>query len=71
MNKTLPIPRADFIGWQEDFLGADHFPLFNVVWPSHPLDGSTVDANTILRIGLSIPSDMPKCPYKENSNEIN
>lgn len=65
MQNDSLTPSAEFIGWQEDFCGFDHTPLFNICWPNHPLDGSTVDANTILRLGISIPSNVTKCPFKE------
>lgn len=68
-QKNLTVPHAMFIGWQEDFVGIDHIPLFNVIWKDHPLHQSTVDANTILRIGLKIPSNVPECPFSERRTQ--
>ena len=58
---------ATFIGWQEDLDGY-HFPLFNIQWEGNPSNGSTVDANTILRIGLKLPEVTP-CPYELKESE--
>ena len=51
---------ATFIGWQEGVDDIPAFPLFNVVWPGHEMDGSTVDTATLTQLGIEIPAVTPK-----------
>lgn len=47
-------PSCEFVGWNRNDL-SNHVPYFRLDWPGHPLHNSLIDANTVLRLDLSIP----------------
>lgn len=78
-NEEIEVPNADdpahqictlyrvwavFIGWQQSCDG-DHRAMFNICGHSSRR-GSTVTANTLLRLGIKMPA-VPPCPFPEKS----
>ena len=51
MNKR----RAEFIGVQEGYEEIESFPLFNIINPEDPRDGSTVTQEELKEMGIEIP----------------
>jgi hypothetical protein len=49
---------AEFLGYQK-VRGGQPFPLFNINIPGHPLNGSTVSAQTLMRLGIPVPQAPP------------
>ena len=45
---------AEFIGWQKNPYG-ESFALFNITAQNHPIKGSTVTAETLRRMNLTVP----------------
>lgn len=43
--------KADFLGFQDDFAGGG-FNLYNVNWPGHPMDKSTITEEAAKKMGL-------------------
>jgi hypothetical protein len=59
---TLEKTWAEFIGWQADPSGGDHFPLFNIAG-YHPSADNTVTMATLIRLGIRVPVVTEPCPF--------
>lgn len=57
--------KAVFIGYQEGIDDINPYPLFNIYWPGHDKNESTVDANYLVYIGIPVPISPS---YKEWKN---
>jgi hypothetical protein len=50
---------AVFIGWQPTRTGA-FYALYNVTAADHPMHGSTLTGNSLLKLNLEIPATPPR-----------
>lgn len=67
-NKKSSVPDSDvvFIGWMERLSGGA-IRLYNVTKAGHPLHGSTVSDNTLRKLNLQPPQDLPTSEDMGNS----
>ena len=52
-------PTAVFIGYGEGFPAGTAIPFYNLVAPGHPQHGSTMSADSLERLGVTIPATPP------------